>query len=272
MTAAEDLARSAAEEWSRLVTAAVLGTDRRPLGRAEPGWESPVPSKDPAIELLGRAAALATARRAGRCPAPAVSVIAAAPADPRPPCPPAAADVLARLLAGHNDVLMPEWLALCHSAGFQLPATLLPALLLRGRRNPAFDAAVRACAGERATWLAEAMPELRIAPHAKPLPAGIEPLLPPARPPDSGAVAAAIVGTFHDHTATWAAAGQMRIAVASLDPTWLPPLIRDLNGAPFHAVTERTRVELLGVAQLRDEINRLLRTPGNPEHAAGEMA
>jgi hypothetical protein len=264
-SAAEDLARSAVEEWSGLVTAAVLGTDRRPLGRARPGWESPVPTTDPAIDLLGRAAAVATARRAGRRPAPPVSVTAPAPDDVRPACPPVAAEQLARMLAGQHDVLLPEWFARCRAAGFQLPHHLLPALLLRGRRNAAFDRVVREMAGGRAAWLAEAMPELRIRSAGAVLPAGVEPFLPPRPPPDSGAVVAAIVGTFHDRSATWAAAAQIRLAVAALDPVWLSPLILELNRAPFHPVTERTRVDLLGVAQLRAEMIREMPLPDSPQ-------
>jgi len=260
-SAAADLARSAAAEWSGLVTAAVLGTDRRPLPAPGPGWEPVLRTDDPAVELLHRAAAVATARRAGRRPGPSAPVIEPAPVDARPTCPPAAANALARMLGGQHDVLLAEWLWRCRNGGYQLPYHLLPALLLRGRRNPAFDIAVRAVAGERAAWLAEAMPELRIKPTAHAMSTGVQPFLPPAPPPDSAAVVAAIVGTFEERTATWAAAGQIRLAVVSIEPRWLPSLILDLNRAPFHAVTERTRVDLLGVAQLRDEMIRALTSP-----------
>ena len=86
------------------------------------------------------------------------------------------------------------------------------------------------------------------------MPAGADPLAPLVRPVDSGAVVAAIIDTFADRSATWAAAAQMRLTAAAIDPAWLPTLIRGLHHAPFHATTERTRVELLGVAQLRSEI------------------
>jgi hypothetical protein len=67
-------------------------------------------------------------------------------------------------------------------------------------------------------------------------------------------VVAAILDTFAERSATWAAAAQMRIAAAAIDAAWLPTLIRGLHHAPFHATTERTRVDLLGLAQLRNEI------------------
>ncbi|MCU1394664.1 MAG: hypothetical protein JWM34_3092 [Ilumatobacteraceae bacterium] len=267
-SAAEDLARSAAEEWSALVTAAVLGTDRRPAPPARPGWESPTGTADAALDLLDRAAAVATARRAGRRPDAAPALTEAVAPDDRPTCPVPAANALARMLDGQHDVLLPEWLQRCRLAGFQVPHSLLPALLLRGRRNPAFDIEVRRIAGERAAWLADAMPELRIKRTPAVLPAGVDPFLSMGPPPDSGAVVSAIVGTFHDRTATWAAAGQIRLAVASIDPTWLSPLILELNRAPFHAVTERTRVDLLGLAQLRDEVVRSMPQPKSPDGVA----
>ena len=249
-----DLGRSAAAEWANLVTTAVLGTDRRPLPEAQPGWDAAARSDDPAIQLLDRAAAVATARRAGRRPAPAPAVIEPAPLDVRPVCPPAATAALSRLLGGQHEVLLGEWFALCRAGGFQLPAHLLPALLLRSRRQPALDVAVRQIAGERARWLADAMPELRLKRDPTALPTGTEPLLPPAPPADSGAVVSAIIDTFADRSATWAAAAQMRLVAAALEPVWLPTLLRELNRAPFHALTERTRVDLMGLAQLRSEM------------------
>lgn len=250
----DDLGRSAAAEWAGLVTAAVLGTDRRPVPAAQPGWDALTRSADPAVQLLDRAAAVATARRAGRLPGPAPALVAPAPLDPRPMCPAAGAAVLARLLGGPHDVLLGEWFALCRTGGYQLPPHLLPALLLRGRRHPPLDIAVRHIAGERARWLADAMPELRLKPDPPVLPPGLDPLLPPAPPVDSGAVVAAIIDTFTDRSATWAASAQMRPVVAAISPAWLPSLLHGLNHAPFHATTERTRVELLGLAQLRSEM------------------
>ena len=192
-------------------------------------------------------------------------MIVPVPHDARPLCPAESADQLARMLAGQHDVLLPEWFRQCRISGYQAPHHLLPALLLRGRRNAAFDIAVRAVAGERAAWLADAMPELRIAAKAATPPVGADPFVPPRPPPDSAAVVVAIVETFHDRAATWAAAGQMRIAVASLDPVWLGALILELNRAPFHAVTERTRVDLLAVAQLRDEMIRGMPPTESPQ-------
>jgi hypothetical protein len=253
-----DLAASAASEWAGLVTAAVLGTDRRPLPPATDGWEPAVRSSDPAVQLLDRAAAVATARRAGVQPGPAVARLAPPPVDERPACSAAAALQLARLLRGEHDLLLAEWFARCERAGMRPPPHLTPALLLRGRRQPALDIAARRVIGPLAAWLAEAMPELGLKALPAPLPAGVDPLLPPTPPADSAAVVSALVGTFLDGTATWAAAGQLRLAVAAIDPALLAALAQELGRAPFRPETERTRVDLLGLAQLRIEILREL--------------
>ncbi|CAB4880477.1 unannotated protein [freshwater metagenome] len=256
-----DIGASAAAEWAALVGTAVLGTDRRPLPPPAAGWESlgrDATSRlpDAAVELLDRAAAVATARRAGIRPGPALTLMPPAPVDPRPVCSDTASLLLGRLLVGEHDVLLPEWFARCRSAGLQIPPHLVPALLLRGRRNPTFDAAARSVIGQRAAWLAEAMPELGIkgiptAPARALAAPAVQPFVPPAPPPDSGAVVSAIVSTFHDQAATWAAAPQLRTAVAGIDPVWLPALILELNRASFSAVTERARVDLLGLARTR---------------------
>lgn len=259
---ATDLGASAASEWAQLVTTAVLGTDRRPLPTATPGWEALVAPTDPGVELLHRAAAVATARRAGVQPELAPTLIEPAPTDVRPPCPVDAASLLARLLRGEHDVLLPEWFALCELADVQVPAYLIPTLLLRGRRNPAFNAVVRRVIGARAAWLAEALPELGIKALPGPVPVGAPAFLPPLPLPDSGAVVTAISTTFHDREATWAAAAQLRTAVASIDPRWLPALIVELQRTPFSSVTERTRVDLLGLAQARLDLVSCLQPAG----------
>ena len=247
------LAASAADEWAHLVTAAVLGTDRRPLPLAPAGWDR-VRRVDAAVELLDRAAAVATSRRAGVEPGARPAMIAPAPLDARPLCSPAASVILGRLLRGDHDIVLPEWFDRCATAGVQPPPHLVPTLLLRGRRFPAFDAAVRRAVGPRAAWLAEAMPELRIAATTSHAAVGADGFARPPQPVDSGAVVTAIAGAFIERAATWAAVAQMRVAVAALDPAWLAALVLELNRAPFHAHTERTRVDLLGLAQLRQEM------------------
>ncbi|MEO6124036.1 MAG: hypothetical protein ABIR32_10030 [Ilumatobacteraceae bacterium] len=254
MSAGQSLAHSASTEWSNLVTTAVLGTDRKRLPIPPPGWESLRPVQDPAVELLDRAAAVATARRAGMQPLAAPLRIAPVPFDERPECSTAAANLLARMLGGLHDIALPEWFALSVIGGVRPPAYLVPALLLRGRRNPAFDLVARLAIGPRAAWLAEAMPELGVRVDPQSPPAGTDPFLPPRPHADSGAVVSVIVEMFLDRSASWAAVAQLRLAVAAMDPAWLPALSLELNRAPFHVATERTRVELIGLTQIRREM------------------
>lgn len=250
--AAAALARSAGDEWSDLVAAAVLGTDRRPAPDPRPGWDAWARAGDPAVALLDRAAAVVVARRAGACPAPPPEVtVAPAPPDRRPPCPPACAARLGRLLAGEHDELLPEWFERVAAAGVQLPWALLPALASRGRRHPALDAVVRELSAGRVAWLADVMPELGVRATAVAVPGSAPPLAPPPRPPDSAAVVTAIVSAFHERAATWNTARELRLAVAAIDPQWLPALVAELSRLAFDPVVERTRGEVLAAAEFR---------------------
>jgi hypothetical protein len=214
-------------------------------------------STDPAVALLDRAAAVVVARRAGaRADTATDAPLPPAPVDSRPPCSAACAARLQRILAGQHDVLLPEWLNVCGSTGAQLPWAALPGLLLRGRRHPQLDQAVRQLAGARADWLAEVLPELgvragrsapaRSAAAATPTAWGQSPVL-----TDSGAIVSGIVQVFVDGMATWAAAPQLRLTTAAIDPAWLPTLVAQLSRLPFHAATQRTLADVLSLAEFR---------------------
>jgi hypothetical protein len=254
---AAELGRSAATEWSNLVATAVLGTDRRPAPAPLPGWDAWAIATDPAVAVLDRAAAVVVARRAGACPEPApIDALPTAPVDTRPTCPPPCALRLVRLLAGEHDLLLPEWFARCEAAGVQLPWVSLPALLLRGRRHPHLDQAVRRVAGPRAAWLADVVPELGVKRTAAAITSSSPPFTVPPQLPDGGAAVSAIAQVFHDGLATWAAAPQLRLAVASLPPDRLPSLVVELSRLSFSAVTERTRADLLRLVEFRAEMLR----------------
>jgi hypothetical protein len=256
---ATGLGQSARAEWEGLVTAAVLGTDRRAVPAAAAGWHLRE-GDDPAVALLDRVAAVTVSRRAGAVPGPPVAVQAPAPADPRPVVPPRSAANLARMLRGEHDVALAEWLDLCAAGGWRPPPELVPALLLRGKRDPAFDAAVRRVIGSLAAWLADAVPSLGVRANAAKASATFAPVPSAA---DSAAVVDVVVAAFHDHSATWASVAGLRTMVASLDRAALAELIGRLNAAPFHVTTERARVELLGLAQLRRDLGELVRSPSD---------
>lgn len=246
------LAASATDEWADLVATAVLGTDRRPAPEPRPGWDTWARAADPAVALLDRAAAVVISRRAGACPAPPPNVeVPRAPVDERPPCPHAVAARLGRLLSGEHEELLPEWFERCADVGLQLPWAALPALLLRGRRHPRLDAAVRRSARGRASWLAEVLPELGVKVAQQAVPDNAAPFAPPPRPPDSGAVVTSVVTVFHERLATWNTAREMCLAAASIDPVWLPTLIAELSRIGFDPVIERTRTEVLRAAEFR---------------------
>ncbi|MEV0603464.1 DUF5691 domain-containing protein [Streptomyces sp. NPDC050315] len=146
--------------WGELVSAALLGTERRAAPVAVRA------GREPAAALLDAAAVSTVRRRAGLRPAPAAERPAVAPPDPRPELPDAARRRLALLLAdrgGHGSrrgaapdltELLPQWLATAGERGYRAPAALLPALLDAARARTDLRPAALALAGPRALWLA----------------------------------------------------------------------------------------------------------------------
>ncbi|MFC8565637.1 DUF5691 domain-containing protein [Streptomyces sp. NPDC057245] len=169
--------------WEALVTAALLGTDRRTPPGSEPGAGAPG-------ALLDSAAAETVRRRAGLRPARAARRPDPAPEDPRPVLPADAAHRLTVLLADRPGPaavgrrgsapdlmeLLPQWLATANSRGFAAPPEALPALLDAARGRTDLRPAVLAFAGPRAVWLARLNPDwrfaLRATPGAGPVPPG----------------------------------------------------------------------------------------------------
>ncbi|MEU1595677.1 DUF5691 domain-containing protein [Streptomyces sp. NPDC005708] len=166
--------------WEELVTAALLGTDRRTPQGLPPGREPPT-------AVLDLAAVETVRRRAGLRPAPAGPRPERAAADPRPPLPPAAARRLAVLLSDRPGTggsgrrgsapdlmeLLPQWLSLANARGFAPPPEALPALLDAARGRTDLRPAALAFAGPRALWLARLNPDWRFA--LRSTPGGSEP-------------------------------------------------------------------------------------------------
>ncbi|MEU6654741.1 DUF5691 domain-containing protein [Streptomyces sp. NPDC046900] len=161
--------------WEELVTAALLGTDRRTPQGLPPGREPPT-------AVLDLAAVETVRRRAGLRPAPAGPRPERAAADPRPPLPPAAARRLAVLLSDRPGTggsgrrgsapdlmeLLPQWLSLANARGFAPPPEALPALLDAARGRTDLRPAALAFAGPRALWLAQLNPDWRFALRSTP--------------------------------------------------------------------------------------------------------
>ncbi|WP_037681341.1 DUF5691 domain-containing protein [Streptomyces griseus] len=161
--------------WENLVTAALLGTDRRTPPGHRPGRDAPV-------ALLDAAAVEAVRRRAGLRPARAARRPDPAPEDPRSALPDAAARRLSMLLADRSSAigggrrgtapdlmeLLPQWLATANSRGYAAPPQMLPALLDAARGRTDLRPAALKFAGPRALWLARLNPDWRFALRATP--------------------------------------------------------------------------------------------------------
>jgi hypothetical protein len=179
-----------ADAWHELVTAALLGTDRRdppelPVGPiADTVADAVRPT--PQGRLLAAVAAITVARRSGAMPLPPLSALQPPEPDLRPLLPVAAVERW-RAVVADWAVLEAEWLAVAAANGWRPAADVLVGLLRRHRRSRVLAEAVMAWGGPLATWLVDAVPDLGtvdtrpLAPpgtaRALPVPARIEPLL-----------------------------------------------------------------------------------------------
>ncbi|GAA2106918.1 DUF5691 domain-containing protein [Actinomadura alba] len=136
--------------WTEHVSAALLGTQRRPPPSLP---EAPAGTADPAGRLLDQAALLTVRRRAGLLPGTAEPV-APAPAETAPVVPPEAARRLAQILAGERFRVLPEWLERAAERGYRVPPRLLPDLLEKGRTDRGLRPLIARAAGRRGVWLA----------------------------------------------------------------------------------------------------------------------
>ncbi|MGW7519282.1 DUF5691 domain-containing protein [Streptomyces sp. NPDC054796] len=156
-----------AAQWSELVSAALLGAERR------------TPPGGSVHALLDAAAAETVRRRAALLPAPSAPRTGPAPEDVRRPLPEAARRRLAMLLAGRSGnpgsagarrstapdlaELLPQWLSAANERGYRAPAELLPALLDTARARTDLRREALAFAGPRGLWLARLNRDWRFA-------------------------------------------------------------------------------------------------------------
>ena len=147
--------------WSRLVSSALLGTERTAGVRiALPPSFEPVAERSGERRLLAAAAVTALASRAGWQPAVADDApVEAAPDDVRPTVGSAAAWILRRIL-DETPELVPEWLERARGVDRRPPDDELPRLLLLAAHRPVVRAALAPLLGPRATWLVAQMPRL----------------------------------------------------------------------------------------------------------------
>ena len=151
--------------WPRLVSAALLGTERTgevASTEDEAGnLVAAAPINDPERRLLATASVIAVRRRAGRRPGVDPSDLPEpAPPDPRPALGGRAARLLGDVIDERRS-LLDESLGLVRSSRRRLPEELLPALLAAAGADPSLRATVADLGGPRAAWLAAHVPELR---------------------------------------------------------------------------------------------------------------
>ncbi|WP_440100182.1 DUF5691 domain-containing protein [Streptosporangium sp. H16] len=135
---------STSAEWEDLVSAALVGTDRRPL----PGQGASE------VELLGRAAVHTLRMRAGRRPVVPAESPAVAASEEQPAVSRAAGDRLARILGGEQPRLLTEWLETAAARGYRLSPHLLPELLDHAAKDRSIRPHLGVLAGNRGRWLA----------------------------------------------------------------------------------------------------------------------
>ena len=130
----------APDAWEELVTAALLGTERRTPPAAASGREAPVALLDAAARrlalLLSDRPGTGGGGRRGTAP-----------------------DLME---------LLPQWLATANARGFAAPPQALPALLDAARGRTDLRPAALTFAGPRAVWLARLNPDWRFALRATP--------------------------------------------------------------------------------------------------------
>lgn len=151
------------EVWSSLVTAALLGTDRRdpPVPDAGPVGElvADAVRPDAASRMIAAVAAAAAARRAAFVPGPPAPPLQPPAVDDRPFCS-AVAVATWRTVVSEWPVLEDEWVLSVVDRGLRVPPDAMVELLVRHRRDVTRRARVALAGGPVAAWLGDQLPEL----------------------------------------------------------------------------------------------------------------
>jgi hypothetical protein len=151
------------EHWHELVTAALLGTERRsppapPVATVADVVDDLVPPDD-AVRMLTTVAAVAAARRAAFLALPPVDPMQGPETDARPMTP-AAASSTWRTIVADWPVLEDEWMLTVLGTGRRLAPDVLVAALLRHRNDAVRGARVALAGGSRSAWLIDQLPVL----------------------------------------------------------------------------------------------------------------
>lgn len=148
---------SSVHSWAELVSAALVGIDRRPF---VPGSATPV-GTEPAQALLQQAMLVTIPALTGSQPAQYEGPLPEpAPVDDRPVIPRAAQLRLRAVLDVYPKYLA-EWLAVVQTSGYRLPLAAMPGLLDAGRGNASIRGALAQVLGDCGHWLARHNAEWR---------------------------------------------------------------------------------------------------------------
>jgi hypothetical protein len=151
--------------WDELVTAALLGTDRRdppaPPGGPIADLIADALRPDGASRMLASVAAVAAVRRAAFVPLPAADPLRPPVVDERPWCSDAAVATW-RIVVRDWPVLEDEWVLTVVEQGLRLPPDALVELLQRHRSDAVRRARVALAAGPSARWVVEHVPSLAV--------------------------------------------------------------------------------------------------------------
>ena len=148
--------------WRDLVTAALLGSDRREP--PDPGGPigdlvADAVRDDASSRMLATVAACVTVRRAGVRPGSPTEPLGPPDHDDRPPCTPAAVARWYHITTSW-PVLEDEWILTCIEQGWRVAPELVPPLLRRHRRHAVRRARAVVAVGPTAVWLAGHVPDL----------------------------------------------------------------------------------------------------------------
>jgi hypothetical protein len=149
--------------WNEMVTAALLGTDRREPPAPPAGALADLAADDPqptaSQRLLQQVAGCTVARRAGMLPSAGVPPIAPPDEDARPVTRASCTATWHRIV-DHWPVLEDEWMLHVIQGGWRLAAELVVPVLNRYRTDATRHARARVAAGPLAEWLVQWMPRL----------------------------------------------------------------------------------------------------------------
>jgi hypothetical protein len=156
------------DHWHELVTAALLGTDRRqpPVSPLQPIADvvDDTVAADDAARMLATVAAVAAARRAAFVALPPASMLQPPSGERRPINTPAASATW-QAIVDDWPVLEDEWLLTLIDAGQRLAPDVLVAALARHRNDPVRRARVALAGGPVAAWVVEHVPAFDATPR-----------------------------------------------------------------------------------------------------------